>query len=202
MARRDRAKPCGSAKVFAHYPCVGTRKDGSDLRELLAWFCVEADTRFAAARWVRNASAARRPRRPPPHVRSPDAAPIIYGSQTSTPGRGWCAAERPTRTLARYRKHDKQVRSICVGDALNAALTWKTGAARACREAADTGQAPAWVSAGWSYILLVVSLITGQDFLALLDQGPESPLPDETVTPHQTLTRGGKAGRLRVIRPR
>ena len=43
MARRDRAKPYGSAKVFAHYPCVGTRKDGSDLRGLLAWFCVEAD---------------------------------------------------------------------------------------------------------------------------------------------------------------
>ena len=80
MARRDRAKPCGSAKGFAHYPCVGTRKDGSGLRGLLAWFCVEADTRFATARWVRNASAARRPRRPPPHVRSSDVAPIIDGS--------------------------------------------------------------------------------------------------------------------------
>ncbi|MBA2590852.1 MAG: zinc metallopeptidase [Gammaproteobacteria bacterium] len=35
-------------------------------------------------------------------------------------------------------------------------------------------------------MLLVVSLITGQDFLALLDQGPESPLPGGTSTPRQT----------------
>jgi uncharacterized protein len=39
---------------------------------------------------------------------------------------------------------------------------------------------------GGVIILLVVSLITGQDFLTLLDQGPESPLPGETPTPRQT----------------
>ena len=34
IVRRDRAKSCGAAKGTAHYPCVGTRKDGSDLRGL------------------------------------------------------------------------------------------------------------------------------------------------------------------------
>jgi predicted metalloprotease len=39
---------------------------------------------------------------------------------------------------------------------------------------------------GGVVILLVVGLIAGQDFLALLDQDPESPLPGETVTSRQT----------------
>ena len=49
MARRDRAKPCGSAKVFAHYPCVGTRKDGSDLRGLNHALVCQFMTREGAA---------------------------------------------------------------------------------------------------------------------------------------------------------